>query len=160
MLRIENIADYPDLVETIARWHFQEWGHSDPHGSIATWTEGLRTRMNRERIPATYIAFDADELLGSVTLNDHDMSTRPDLSPWLAGLYVIPARRKQGIGSALVDHAVRSASWMGVTRLYLYSESARGLYDKLGWHHIRDEYYEGQTVSIMFMDMSPNQHAG
>lgn len=154
-MRIENLADYLDLVETIALWHFQEWGRSDPKGSIASWAEGLRKRTNRDHIPATYIALDRDELLGSVTLVEHDMGSRLDLSPWLAGLYVKPTRRQQGVGSALVNHAVRSASLMGADRLYLYSESARAFYEKLGWQHITDDFYEGQTVSIMFIDITP-----
>src|SRR5258705_8880243 len=100
-MQIENIADHPGLVEKIARWHFQEWGHNDPTGTLASWTEGLRTRTNRERIPATHLAFDGDELLGSVTLVEHDMSSHPELSPWLAGLYVKPSARGRGVGSAL-----------------------------------------------------------
>jgi GNAT superfamily N-acetyltransferase len=154
VIRIESIADYPHLVETIARWHWEEWGHADPAGSLESWTEGLMERTNRDMIPTSYVALDRDELLGSVTLVDRDMSTRPDLSPWLAGVYVKPERRGQGVGSALVRHAVAKVGEMGIGRLYLYTSPAREFYDKLGWRHVANDYYEGQPVSILAFDIA------
>jgi len=105
-MHLESIADHLDLVDLIARWHFAEWGHLDPSSTLEAWTEGLRQRTHRDEIPTTYVALEADELLGSVTLVEHDMLTRPELSPWVAGVYVAPAHRHRGIGSALVRYAV------------------------------------------------------
>ena len=151
-VRIESIADHSDLVETIARWHWDEWGHVDPGGSLASWTAGLRRRTNRARIPTTYVALAGGEPLGSVTLVEHDMDNRRDLTPWLAGLYVAPAHRGRGVGSALARHAVRQAAAMGVGRLYLYTGPARGFYERLGWRVIADEWYEGQPVVVMAIE--------
>ena len=156
-MKIENIADHLDLIDTIAHWHFQEWGHADPTGSAQSWADGLRQRTNRDYIPATFVALEGSELLGSVTLTDHDMNSHMDLSPWLAGLFVKPEKRGIGIGSALTTHAVRAAAEMGVDRLYLYSESARDLYRKLGWQSIAEDFYEGQIVTIMYYDVQPRK---
>ncbi|MEA2598778.1 MAG: hypothetical protein QOF01_5247 [Thermomicrobiales bacterium] len=153
-VRIASIADHLGLVDTIAAWHWAEWGHVDQGGSLASWTEGLRGRTNRERIPTTYVALDGDDVLGSVTLVAHDMETRRDLSPWLAGLCVSPAQRGRGVGSALVRHAVRRAATMGVGRLYLYTGPGRGFYERLGWRPIADEWYEGQPVVVMAVQTS------
>ncbi|HKG25703.1 MAG TPA: GNAT family N-acetyltransferase [Thermomicrobiales bacterium] len=150
--RIETIADHLDLIETIARWHWDEWGHADPGGSPASWTAGLRERARRGAIPTTYVALDGDDLLGSVTLVEHDMATHPEWSPWLAGTYVTPAQRGQGVARGLVQHAVREAASMGVRRLYLYTESARGLYVRLGWSPLAEEEYEGQLVTVMAIE--------
>ncbi len=148
-VRIESIADHLALIETIARWHWEAWGQADPGGSLASWTAGLRERTHRDRIPTTYVALEGDELLGSVTLVEHDMANHPEWSPWLAGTYVTPSRRGQGVAGALVRHAVGKVAAMGVPRLYLYTESARGLYERLGWYPIAEEDYEGQPVTIM-----------
>jgi GNAT superfamily N-acetyltransferase len=153
-MQIESIADHLDLIEIIAAWHFHKWGHADPTGSVKTWAEGLRQRTNRDCIQTTYVAMDGNELLGSVTLVDHDMSTYMELSLWLAGLYVKPTMRGQGIGTALTKHAIFSVARMGFNCLYLYTESARGLYEKLGWLPIADDFYEGQPVTIMSFDMA------
>lgn len=146
---IESIADHLELIEQIAAWHWAEWGHADPGGSLASWTEGLRQRRRRVAIPTTFVALDGDVLLGAVTLIEHDMSTRPDLSPWLGGMIVKPDFRGQGVGSALVRHAVRQAEMMGVSRLYLHTAKARAFYERLGWLPFVETWYEVEPVSLM-----------
>lgn len=153
-MHIDSIADHLDLVPLIAQWHFAEWGHLDLTGTLEGWTEEMRQRTRRDQIPTTYVALEHDELLGSVTLVEHDMNTHQDLSPWVAGVYVSPPNRHKGVASALVRYAVQQAARMGVKRLYLYTQSARGLYEKLGWHVLAEDEYEGQSVTIMLIDMT------
>jgi GNAT superfamily N-acetyltransferase len=148
-MNVESIADHPELIETIARWHWDEWGHTDPGGSLKSWTANLRSFTNRDLIPTIYVALDGGELLGSETLTEHDMSTHLDLSPWLAGVYVKPAARGRGVARGLVRHAMEEAGRMGIRRLYLYTRSARGLYERLGWQTIEEDDYEGRVVTIM-----------
>lgn len=151
---IDSIADHLDLVETIARWHWGEWGRHDPNGSLEAWTEGLRQRTHRDRIPTIYVGLgERGRLLGTVALVEHDMSTHVELSPWLAGLYVDPGFRGWGIGAQLTRHATAAAAKLGVTRLYLYTRSARGLYEKLGWQTLFEEDYEGRSVAVMAIDL-------
>ncbi len=149
-MHIESIADHLDLLTTIGQWHWDEWGHADPKGSVDTWIDGLRQRTLRDQIPTTYVALSAQgDLFGSVTLVDCDMDTHQELTPWLAGLYVHPDFRAQGIGSRLVNHAVGKVRGMGYSQLFLYSSAATGLYNGLGWQIIGEELYEGDKVSIM-----------
>jgi GNAT superfamily N-acetyltransferase len=77
----------------------------------------------------------------------------PELSPWLAGTLVHPSRRGEGIGAALVRHAVARAGELGVEKLYLYTERARGFYEWLGWRHLWDEDYQGEQVSVLAIDL-------
>ena len=60
-------------------------------------------------------------MLGSAMLIAHDMDTRLELSPWLAGVFVTPDRRRHGTGSALVQRVIGDATELGVRRLYLYT---------------------------------------
>jgi len=149
MMHIADIADHLDRIETIARWHWHEWGSLDPTGSADRWAENLRGWTNRGKIPTIYIALDNDELLGSVGLTEHDMRTHRELTPWLSGVYVTPVARGRGVASALVRHAVQQAAAMRIGHLYLYTDNARGLYEKLGWRVIGEEEYEGNHVAIM-----------
>lgn len=155
IMRIECIADHLDLIDTIARWHWDEWGHADPEGSVETWAEGLRERTHRDAVPTTYVALAGDELIGSATLVENDMTTRRDLAPWVAGVFVKPERRGQGVGSALMRQVVRKAAEMGIKKLYLHTGTARGFYEKLGWRFLDREHYEGQWVSVMEIDTAP-----
>jgi len=154
MMQIESIADHLERVDLIARWHFAEWGHLDPSATLEGWTAGLRQRTRRDQIPTAYVALDENELLGSVTLVEHDMLTRPDLSPWLAGVYVTPEHRHQGVGSALMRHAAHQSAQMGVKRLYLYTHAACAFYANLGWRFLAKDEYEGQPVTIMIMEIA------
>jgi GNAT superfamily N-acetyltransferase len=146
---VVSIAAHIDLVPVIARWHHEEWGHLDPAGSLQSWTDGLAERTCLERIPTTFVALEGSDPVGSAALVEHDMETRPDLTPWLAGVFVLPSHRHRGIASRLVSHAMSKARKFGVETLYLYTRSAAPLYSKLGWRSIGREHYEGRWVTLM-----------
>jgi len=82
------------------------------------------------------------------------MRTHRDLSPWLSGLFVTPAARGQGVASALVRHLVERSTRIGIDHLYLYTSSARGLYERLGWRAIVEDQYDDRRVTIMTIDCS------
>jgi GNAT superfamily N-acetyltransferase len=87
----------------------------------------------------------------------NDMDTRKELTPWLAGVYVAPEHRRQGIGSALVARAVDCAERLGVPRLYLYTPGAERMYSRLGWSPMERVKYRGSDVLIMHRDLSPKK---
>ena len=147
---IESIADNLHLIETIGRWHWEEWGHVDTEGSLEDWTARLAERVLRDKIPTSYVALSEErELLGSVTLVDCDMHTCPDLWPWLAGLFVHPDARDRGVGSSLALHAMERVRVMGIGKLYLYTAPAEEFYKRLGWRVIAREIYDGSHVAVM-----------
>ena len=149
-MRVENAADYPEFIDTVAQWQWQEWGHGDP---LEAWTAGLGSRTNRECVPMTFLAIDGSGLpIGSVTLIGHDMPDRPDLqhlTPWIAGMFVISSERGKGVGTMLMRHAATEAGRIGVRRLFLYTSTARPFYERLGWTLLREDVYEGGPVAIM-----------
>jgi GNAT superfamily N-acetyltransferase len=153
--RIVPIAEHLEWVSTIARWHWEEWGHHDPAGSLQSWTAGLAQRTHAAAIPTTFVAIDGDLPIGSACLVEHDMLTRPDLSPWLAGVFVVPEQRRRGIGSALVKHATTAAVAFVAPTLFLYTNGSERVYAKLGWRVREYAFYEGRTVTIMQCDSRP-----
>jgi hypothetical protein len=65
-----------------------------PGGTVDGWLDHIRTRMNRDRIPTAVVALDEVAApVGTAALTEHDMETHRELSPWLGGVYVIPASR-------------------------------------------------------------------
>jgi GNAT superfamily N-acetyltransferase len=154
-LRIESAADHPGLVPIVGRWHWEHGGWRDPGGSLESWIEGLRARTNPDRIPATFLAFEGGNLVGSATLVEHDIPDRVDLKhlrPWLAGVYVIPEARGRGVGSAVVLHAESRALFFGVKRLYLYTRGAADFYLRLGWRVLAHDDFAG-PITIMARDL-------
>lgn len=161
-MQIESLADHLDWVPLIAEWHWQEWGDTDPLGSLAQWTRGLSERTLRDQIPTTYVVVEQRQPMGSVTLVEHDMEIRWDLSPWLAGVYVQPQSRRKGVGSALVRHALWQVHQLGFPALYLYTHPARLFYERLGWEVLEDTAYHERPVTIMRFSLTsralPLQH--
>jgi predicted N-acetyltransferase YhbS len=88
-------------------------------------------------------------LLGSAMLVAHDMNTRPQWSPWLAGVVVAPEHRRRGIGAALVERVITEARALGFLTLYLYTFSTAQYYTRLGWRFIERTTYLGADVTVM-----------
>jgi GNAT superfamily N-acetyltransferase len=92
------------------------------------------------------------ELVGMVSLKFHDMDTRPDLDPWLGGLLVLPEWRNRGVGTMLMHRATEEARRLNISRLYLWTHSAEGLYHKLGWQVVERTNYFGKEAVVMQID--------
>ena len=104
-------------------------------------------------MPRTFIYTHNGNALGSAALVASDMDTRPGLTPWLASVFVAPPFRRQGIGSALVRHAMRQAEAAGISRLYLFTPDRAGFYQDLGWQTMSVDDYRDQAVTLMQVDL-------
>jgi GNAT superfamily N-acetyltransferase len=148
-MRIEYLADHRALVPELARLHFSQWGHLHPDETIEDRTRRLRGSCGRSAVPTVLVALAGPELRGSAMLIAHDMDSRPELTPWLAGVYVLPEHRRRGYGSALVDRVVSEAAALGVPELYLYTPDADDFYSRLGWSVLEHCEYLGMQVVVM-----------
>lgn len=146
---IEYLADHKDVIPILARWFYEEWAYLHPDRTLEDVERLIAERANKTRIPVALAAFDGDELLGTVCLKTHDMETRLDLTPWLAGLYVAKPWRRKGVGTALVKAIERKARELAVRRLYLYTPESEGFYSRLGWQGKEKTEYHGYQVTIM-----------
>ena len=152
-MRMVPLADRPELFPAVGRWHWEEWGAGAPNVSLAEWTDALRAKSGGDGIPITWVALLDGVPVGSVALIERDMPTYPDLTPWLSSVYVVPERRNDGVGSALVAHAEEAARAYGVARLYLYTDSAEAFYAARGWRTIAREHYDRSLKAIMAKDL-------
>jgi GNAT superfamily N-acetyltransferase len=148
-MQIDYLADHPEFLPTLAQWHHQEWGYMRPGDSAEARAARTQRLLGHDEIPTVFVAFSGSVLFGSAMLIAHDMETRKDLTPWLAGVYVAPEHRRKGIGSALVGRVVECAERLGAARLYLYTPSAERMYSRLGWTPMERVEYRGSDVLIM-----------
>jgi GNAT superfamily N-acetyltransferase len=154
MIDIVPLQDRPDAISIIAKWRFEQWGHQIPGSSLASFAHWAREGLRDDGLPQTWISLSSWRVTGVAGLSKHDIHTRPDLSPWLVGVYVNKDDRGQGIGSALVDHVVRQAAKMGIKKLWLFTPDKEHFYRRLGWQRVEQMYYRGEDVVIM--NIEPN----
>jgi predicted N-acetyltransferase YhbS len=148
-MSIDYLADHPEFLRTLAEWQHGEWGHLRPGDSVEARMARLRNFSERNSIPLTVVAHDNGELLGSASLIPHDMDTRMELTPWLAGVFVAPEHRCRGIGAALVRRVMAEAGRLRVPVLYLYTVHSEKFYASLGWSLQEHSTYRGQNIAIM-----------
>jgi predicted N-acetyltransferase YhbS len=134
-LRIEQLAERPEWLPVIADWIYNEWWTSVDGATVDTLSDLLRAHLILDQIPLTLIASLNSRPVGTVTLLAHDVGTEQwsSLSPWLAGLYVLPEYRSRGIGGALVNTVVAKAAALGEERLHLLTIGREQFYTDLGW---------------------------
>lgn len=151
-MKIIDLRDARHHLETLACWHHEQWSEYNEGESLQQRIERMTDYLGDSYIPSTFIAID-DILLGSAAIVDNDMQTRPELSPWLASVYVNPARRNLGIGSKLVKHVMSTASTNQIDELYLFTPDRTAFYLNLGWEIVDNEHYRGHDVTIMRCDL-------
>ncbi|MBW2622178.1 MAG: GNAT family N-acetyltransferase [Deltaproteobacteria bacterium] len=144
-IRVGYLPDNKTTISTLAAWHNGMW----PHGSIEYRKMHLRSQVGSRDIPTTFVAMSGKTLLGSASLVRQDLKVRPQLSPWMATVFVAPKYRKYGVGSALVKQVVQEAGRLNKEALYLFTPDKEKFYLALGWSVIERIFYRGEQQSIM-----------
>lgn len=139
-------------IPTLAKWHHDEWSYLNPGGSVEKRIEKMRTYLGENLIPTMLIAIEGDEVLGSAALIASDMDTKPELSPWLANVYVRADKRGLGVGAKLVKSIMDLAKQNRLPRIYLFTPDQEKFYAKMGWKILSKENYRNSLVTIMQLD--------
>jgi GNAT superfamily N-acetyltransferase len=148
-MRIEYLSDHPEALPKLAEWQHAEWGYLRPGDTLEKRTARLWGYAGRDGIPLTVVALEGNEVLGSASLIEHDMDTRMELTPWLAGVFVGPEFRRRGIGAELVRRIMAEAARLKVPILYLYTMHSEKFYAALGWMFHEKTTCREQSVTIM-----------
>jgi len=150
--QISPLKEFPQLAEPLGKAIYFQWIEMYEF-QRKTEREVIDTVISRavdDRIPCTIIANNFGELLGSVTLKLTEGTEFPSLSPWLAGVFVLPQFRGLGVGTVLVQSVEKLAKdKFGVIELFLYTSTAKGLYEKLGYTVFSKSEKDGILVEYM-----------
>jgi GNAT superfamily N-acetyltransferase len=152
---IKSLADGPGLAASIAKLQFELWGPLTGFQSMPEYARFLDASTHTAGLPTVLVAKRAEIFLGSVNLLANEMTIRPELSPWLAQLFVVDAERGSGVGSALIRSVIDHAKNLGFRRIYLYtSGTLPNYYVSRAWRRIEEVEYLGKTRTIMAFDLS------
>lgn len=154
-MKIEHLAEHVTTIPTLALWVQTEWGHLLTDVTFESLILEFEKRISRHTIPETFVALGNGKIVGTASIVENDIVTRPELAPWLAAVYVAPEFRGRGIGSKLVLVVVQEAKMLGVERLYLFTSDRMNFYCRLGWKAFEDTEYRGENVTIMSYEVKP-----
>jgi predicted N-acetyltransferase YhbS len=160
-LEIGDLGDRPSWLPTLARWHYDQWGALTGASSFDDYVARLAEAAAGRAVPSVLIAVSDGALLGSATLVAADLPPRPELTPWLAQLFVAPARRRDGVGAALVHAVLQRARQCDYPCVYLYtSGTLPRYYDRLGWRVVETLSYRQHERTVMCYDLGPSAAPG
>lgn len=144
---IDHLPRHPEFVPTVARWIYDEFVDS------TLWTfdqiTAKFTECHLDKLPMTWIALDQGQCVGTVSLFQNDLKPRPDLTPWLAALYVKPESRGSGVAARLIESVIAESRRLEYDTLYLRTEHTAEYYRQRGWRFLETTHdTNGQETKI------------
>ena len=144
----------PELAEMTGRWRWEAFFRK--HGrSLESVLDGEREVAREDSaLPRVLVLLVNGQPVGMATLAVQDLDDRPDLGPWLAGVYVVPESRGQRHATRLVQAIEGSARAAAFTQLWLYTRTAESLYRRCGWQIAERFQKDGGSYALMRRDLS------
>lgn len=159
MIRIYPLHEKKSLYPILAYWSYSNWyaGRDVPFRYVM---QEYRRRAEADSLPYSFVACMDDLPVGMVSIKFNDMLNRPDLSPWLSALYVVPEYRNTGIGQLLISAVVQDCEDNNIKRVFLFVDSRHveklaKFYTRRGWIYLDEERdSDGNITKIFFYEIS------
>lgn len=133
--RIAYLVDHPEHIDACAAWSYGRWGATVPGASFSRAKDRFTAGAQENDTPLTIIAIDTKTncpiAMGSIW--DKDGDEWPDLTPWIAAVFVHHRYRDQSLARAIIKELETAAKALGHKQIHLHSGSAAPMYEKLGY---------------------------
>ena len=160
MQEIVRIAERPDLVPMVAQWLWDEW-HLDAGDSLEATRDAVAASVSPSGPPQTFVLLVDNRPVGTASLVAHDLDERPNLTPWLAGVFVIPEARGRGHVIHLIQAVEVACRSAGVGTVWLHTTGAERVYAQAGWHSVEAIRRHGRRpVTLMRRDLTSPLRSG
>jgi N-acetylglutamate synthase-like GNAT family acetyltransferase len=134
-LSITTIRQRPDLLPLVAKWLWREFWNSD--GYSLQQTQAIYAEcVAKTGAPQTFVLLEDELPVGTATLAREDLDERPDLTPWLAGVFIVPDRRGRGYVNHLLSEFERACRTASIDVAWLYTTTADRVYAQAGWETV------------------------
>ena len=146
------LADYPEAVPVIAAGYEAQWDFWYGSGGKGNAKSDLLERSQKCALPLCLVAKRAEWFIGAIAIAANAITPRPNLNPCLVGLWVAPAHRKCGIGTALLNAAITKTAELGFERVYSTTTVIPALFARTGWTLIGKIPFKGEEHWLYAFD--------
>jgi GNAT superfamily N-acetyltransferase len=150
---VTSTCERPDLAPITARWRWEAFFRDSGRPLEEILAGAARTAAEPRLMSHTFVLLADDEPIGTASLAAHDLDERPDLSPWLAGVFIVPHARGKGHVARLIHAVEARAAGAGIPRLWLYTSQAERIYARLGWMTEAMVQHGGRPFALMKRDL-------
>ena len=135
MLKIYNVKDKQEYLKEVAILTQKEWGkpsntQAEFNQKILRKIEKIKNNLDNKNY-CKLILLDNDELIGFISIFEHDCEEKQNLSQWYATMFVKKENRGNGYSKILNDAILKEAKSRGFKRLYLKT-TLDNYYEKFG----------------------------
>jgi GNAT superfamily N-acetyltransferase len=149
-IRILTLAERPDLAAVVAAWQTLAFPDEETAAAALARVSSQVAAVGPEQV---FVLLVGKEPAGTASLVHKDLPARPDLTPWLASVYVVPAYRGRGYAASLVAMVEAAARKAEISTIWLFTASEKRLYARLGWIEVGQEADAGKQVTLMRRDL-------
>lgn len=130
---VSDLRDAPHFFDTVADRIWRAWW--EPQGFPLSHITGLLEESLADSAePLCLVAHAGDRFVGTASVIASDLEERPNLTPWVAAVWVDPPFRGLGIGGDIVLKAASAALDTGADTVHLCAlPGKRAFYERLGW---------------------------
>lgn len=148
VITIKPLAEVPELIPLIEVWFKGEW--PDYYGMTGPGNarQDLHDFCNAAAVPLGLVAFVDGNPCGFSAIKGEPFPTHPHLGPWIGAGYVLPSRRRQGIGHALLLALEAEARSLGFARIYCATSTSDTLMRRAGWQLLETVPYQSSEVGV------------
>ncbi|WP_144182903.1 GNAT family N-acetyltransferase [Elioraea rosea] len=147
-LALATIAERPELAPVVAPWLWEEWGRGKGR-TLDQVLARIASRTARVGLEQTVVALEDGVAVATASLTAADADSRPELTPWLASVFVAPEARGRGYARVVVTAVESAARRGGFETLWLFTNSAPALYAGLGWQDAGTITEGGKPYALM-----------
>ncbi len=161
-MKIETglLADHLESIPALAVWFRAQWS-----GYFADWSQAeleheFHSEARRDGLPIRLVALSEGILTGTIVLRERALSSVPDFSPGLGGLYVQESQRNSGVGTALVKAGMDAARKQGHAAVYATTVTAGGILQRLGWAPVKSITHNEELLTLYRFTFKPGGTTG
>lgn len=145
MLDISSLQECPQRQAELAEYVKKQW----PKVQNVVLPVIQESITSKNGLPLTFLLLKQGVLIGFYQLIGQELvTTRKDLSPWIAPLFINKHERGNAFGSLLLEHARKFAGQLGYEKVYLATDHIL-FYEKYGFREIGLDNFEwGRPTKI------------